>query len=119
MNHIEFGQKGEKLAKEYLENLGFTLIHSNYRASHAEVDLIMQDGNEVVFIEVKTRSYDYYGSPEEFVDQNKQDNMAFAASLYMIDNEYEGEIRFDIVAIILNVGLQKIKHIKDAFFPGL
>lgn len=119
MTNIEKGMQGEAMATKYLESLGYEILETNYRVSHAEVDIIARINKEIVFIEVKTRTYDYYGSPEEFVTKIKQNNLAFAASMYCADNEYEGEIRFDIIAIILKDSCKTFKHIEDAFFPGL
>lgn len=119
MNHNEFGKKGELIAAKYLQSIGYKIIETNWKASHTEVDIIAEHENQLVFVEVKTRSYDYYGSPEEFVDGKKQQNLTFAANRYMEKTEYEGEIRFDIIAIIMQNGTNKFNHIIDAFFPGL
>ena len=119
MTHIELGTKGEKIAENYLQSLGYEILETNYRASYAEVDIVAKDGNQIVFIEVKTRTYDYYGQPEEFVTRRKQQLMSFAAAIYCEDINHEGEIRFDIMAIILQGNMRNVKHMKDAFFPGL
>lgn len=119
MTHIEIGNKGEKIAADYLQSLSYEILELNYRASYAEVDIIARDKDQLVFIEVKTRTYDYYGSPEEFVTRRKQKNISFAAAIYCDDNHHEDEIRFDIMAVILQGNTRHIKHIKDAFFPGL
>lgn len=119
MDKLLFGKKGELLAKNHLISKDYEILKTNYRASYAEVDIIAKTGNEIIFIEVKTRSHDYYGRPEEFVTRNQQNNMAFAASIFCHDIDHEGEIRFDIIAIIMKDGLTEIKHIEDAFFPGL
>lgn len=119
MDKLLFGKKGELLAKNHLISLGYKILKTNYKASYAEVDIIAKLGKEVIFVEVKTRSHDYYGRPEEFVTRNQQNNMAFAATIYCNSIDHEGEIRFDIIAIIIKDGLTEIKHIEDAFFPGL
>ena len=119
MNNIELGTKGEKIAANYLESLGYEILETNYRASYAEVDIIAKDSGSIVFVEVKTRTYDYYGRPEEFVTRRKQKNISFAAAIYCEDINHEGEIRFDIIAIILQGNTRNVKQIKDAFFPGL
>ena len=120
MDNTQKGKLGEDAAVHFLEGKGYEIIERNYRASHAEVDIIATYENILVFVEVKTRSHDYYGQPEEFVTKKKQDYMAFAASIYMRDKEYEDEIRFDIIAIIMpGKTVSQIKHMEDAFFPGL
>lgn len=119
MENKALGNKGESIAVNYLKAKGYTILETNWRASHTEVDIIAEFNNQIIFIEVKTRSYDYYGPPEEFVDRRKQQNMTFAANRYMELKNYEGEIRFDIIAIILKGGYRKFNHIEDAFFLGL
>lgn len=119
MKHLELGIKGEQIAADYLQSIGYEILECNYRASYAEVDIIAKDKNQIVFIEVKTRTYDYYGRPEEFVTRRKQNNISFAAAIFCEELGHEGEIRFDIMAIILQGNTRNIKHIKDAFFPGL
>lgn len=119
MENKEFGQKGEDRAVSFLESKNYKILERNWQASHAEVDIIAFYNNLLVFIEVKTRSYDYFGPPEEFVSKKQQQNLIFAANRYMEKQAYEGELRFDIIAIIMKGGYQKINHIEDAFFPGL
>lgn len=119
MTNIELGTKGEQIAANYLKSIGYEILECNYRASYAEVDIVAKDGNQIVFIEVKTRTYDYYGQPEEFVTRRKQQLMSFAAAVYCDEINHEGEIRFDIIAIILQGNMRNTKHMKDAFFPGL
>ena len=119
MKNKELGEKGENLASNFLESKGYEILERNYRASYAEVDIIAKHNDTIVFIEVKTRTYDYYGKPEEFVTRQKQKNISFAAAIYCDDIGHEGEIRFDIMAIIFQGNTRNVKHIKDAFFPGL
>lgn len=121
MNHIDIGHKGEELAAVFLARKGYTILETNYRASHAEVDIIAQDKNGVlVFVEVKTRTNLAFGRPEAFVTETKQKLIAFAANRYMEHIGHDWEIRFDIVAIFLDTNRSvQVKHLKDAFFPGL
>lgn len=119
MKNKELGAKGEDIAANYLSSLGYKILERNYRASYAEVDIVAKHEETIVFVEVKTRTYDYYGRPEEFVTKQKQKNISFAAAIYCESINHEGEIRFDIMAIILQGNTRNVKHIKDAFFPGL
>lgn len=119
-DNIILGQKGETLAQEHLESLGFKVLAKNWRTGRAEVDIIAQDGNIIVFVEVKTRSSDRFGPPEFFVTTQKQRMLAGAASVYCEKIEHPGEIRFDVVSIILREdGKTKLEYLKDAFWPGL
>jgi putative endonuclease len=120
MNNQEKGGLGEQASVDFLKQKGYDILERNYRSSYAEVDIIAQFQNQLIFVEVKTRSYTFYGEPEEFVTRKKQQNMAFVASMYMDEKDYDGEIRFDIIGIILKGNsITKINHIEDAFFPGL
>jgi len=120
LDNKQKGILGEQAAVDFLQSKGYEILERNYRASHAEVDIIARHQNLLIFIEVKTRSHDYYGQPEEFVTRKKQEYMAFVASMYMQKHQYEGELRFDIIAIIMpRESVQQIKHMEDAFFPGL
>lgn len=119
-HHNEIGAKGEQIARAMLEEKGYQVLEQNWRFSRAEVDLIAKDGEILVFIEVKTRSSDYFGQPEEFVTPTKEAFMAQAASVYMDQIGHDWEIRFDIIGILYrNKDSFSIKHIEDAFFPGL
>ena len=115
------GALGEALAKEYLENLGYKLKDKNFRHSHSETDLIMQDGNCIVFCEVRTQSVDkkHYKTPAESISDNKKLSLAKGASYYMARHYHDSPIncRFDVVEVFLEKGgLQKINHIKNAFY---
>ncbi len=115
--HIQKGRLGEELAGKYLAAKGFRILESNYRYSRAEIDLIAQHGDQMVFVEVKTRSGNYSGDPESSVGNRKEEMMAMAADHYMNENDLETEVRFDIVSILLKTGGHEIHHIEDAFFP--
>jgi putative endonuclease len=115
--HITLGNRGEDIAAEHLLQKGYEILHRNWRYSRAEVDIIARIGNDWVFVEVKTRETDYFGYPEEAVTKAKQKQLQKAADAYLEANPIEGEIRFDIVAVILNDAKQEIHHIEDAFWP--
>jgi len=115
--HNQLGEKGEKLAEVYLKNLGYKIITTNWRERKFEIDIIAIDNEEVVFIEVKTRSTAFFGNPEEAVTQKKQKHLIDGADFYIQEKEIDLECRFDIVAIVLNSNHEEIKHIKNAFQP--
>lgn len=116
----EIGKKGEEIARDFLEQKGYKILEQNWRYSRAEIDLIASYQNALIFVEVKTRSYDYFGQPEDFVTAKKQKLMSSAASAYMQANNHQWEIRFDIVSILLSgKSSMKIQHFEDAFFLGL
>ena len=115
--HTELGTKGEILALEFLESKGYTILEINWHFEKTEVDIIAKNRNELVIVEVKTRTSDYFGLPEESVTREKQKHLAEAADEYLEQNNLDMDVRFDIVSITFGEGLPKIFHIKDAFFP--
>lgn len=116
--HNELGRYGEQLAKTYLEQQGYRILETNWVYGRAEIDLIAFYENQLIFVEVKTRKSVEHGEPEDFVDWKKEKQMEFASSVYIDKKNHQGEIRFDIVAIVFeNKEVYKINHIKDAFWP--
>lgn len=111
----EIGQNGENLAEDYLKNEGYKIIKRNFRCKQGEIDIIAIDNNELVFIEVKTRSTAKYGNPAEAVNTIKQKHLKNAAEFYVhIHNLYKRFIRFDVIEIYYNRAGYKINHIKQA-----
>lgn len=118
-DHNELGKKGEQLALEWLTDKGYTILETNWRFEKAEVDIIARDREELVIVEVKTRSTDFFGLPEEAVDTNKENLLIGAAEAYVEMNNLDIDVRYDIIAIVLQPGKARIRHIRDAFYPGL
>ncbi len=111
------GADGERLAIDHLCSKGFKILKTNWTYNKAEIDIIAAHNNYVVFVEVKTRSSDSFGEPEDFVNDAKQKMLSYAAEGYIFQNRYEGEIRFDIVAVSMSPdGVAEIRHIEDAFW---
>lgn len=110
------GAEGERIAAEYLEHQGLNILARNYRYDQAEVDLVCADGNELVFVEVKTRSSRMFGEPEESVTESKQEQLRKAAEGYcqefLLDDKF---YRFDIVTVILEGDKSIVRHFVDAF----
>jgi putative endonuclease len=118
MTHLDIGKSGESIAINFLEEKGYRIIRQNFRAGKGEIDLIAWSPEGcLVFVEVKTRSLDGYGGPEEAVDRKKQVMIARTAGSFMAQIGHEGEIRFDIISVLLARGeLKSIRHAEDAFF---
>ena len=115
--HNQLGEEGEKIAVNYLKSRGYIIHHTNWRMSHLEVDIIAEDNGELVFIEVKTRSSDKYGEPEEAVDDQKERDLLRLASVYLENLQLEVPARFDIISIIISVNTSNVTHFEDAFSP--
>ncbi len=111
----EIGNKGELLAANYLKKKGYEVLHKNYRAGKSEIDLICKDANFLVFVEVKTRSKVNFGNPESFVNDAKAAKIMEGAEAYMLENNWNDPIRFDIISILLQKETVEVQHFKDAF----
>jgi len=116
-DHNILGKKGETLALKMLSEKGYKILETNWRHKRDEIDIIALDGNEIVIVEVKTRSTDFFGDPEDSVDDLKMERLVRAADEYLEQNSLENECRYDIVSIIINNKIS-IRHIEDAFFPS-
>ncbi len=119
MNTIQKGKLGEDEAVRFLRKRGYRIRHQNWRYKHLEVDIVADDGNILVFVEVKTRASHTYGMPYEFVDYAKQAKLARAANQYIAATKHGGEIRFDVVSILYSEKNKayNIRLIRDAFWP--
>jgi len=113
--HNELGKKGEQLAVEYLQKKGYKILNRNWRYKKAEVDIIAQKKEVLAVVEVKTRSTDYFGNPQDFVNQKKIKLLVEAINEYVVSKNLDCEVRFDIIAILKNKSTFKIEHLKDAF----
>ncbi|MEL7004384.1 MAG: YraN family protein [Bacteroidota bacterium] len=112
----ETGNYGEKLAAEFLQSHGYIIRERNYRYRRLEIDLIAEKKDLVIFIEVKARTKTYFGLPEEAVDEKKADKIIEAADHYVYEINWNGNIRFDIISVILSGEQPTIKHFEDAFY---
>ena len=93
-----------------------TIRQRNYRFERGEVDIVADDGDEIVFVEVKARRSKSYGEPEEAVTENKQAQLQRVAEGYLFEHEIEDRAcRFDVVAIFFHNGKAQINHFKNAF----
>lgn len=116
--HNEKGTLGEQYACRHLEELGYQVIERNWRFGKDELDLIACTARELVIVEVKTRSSDQHGQPEEAVKKGKRSTMIRGANAYVRETGCELALRFDIVSVILHPnGKPYIHHIPDAFYP--
>ncbi len=111
---MKTGNKGEELAADFLVVRGYEIVARNYRYKHAEIDLIVKKDNCLIFVEVKTRSSSSFGEPETFVTDKKAAKVMEGAEQYMIEINWHGSIRFDIVSV--KTGRPPVVvHFEDAF----
>lgn len=108
------GKEAEIEAQRHLEKKGYRLLDSNYRTPLGEVDLVMEKGATVVFVEVRKRRSSGYGGAAESVTKKKQDRVGRAAMMYVKSKYLTGRnFRFDVVAVQGTV----LTHIENAFVP--
>lgn len=112
----EIGKEGEFLARTYLEKRGYTISHINWHWHHYELDIIAVSEEELVVVEVKTRSADYLLAPEEAVDEAKIKRTVTAADAYVRYFNVNLPVRFDIILLVKQAGGYTIEHIEDAFY---
>jgi putative endonuclease len=113
-----FGQEGESAAEQYLKNKGYRIVTRNLRSSVGELDLIAEDGQVLVFVEVKARRTDAFGGAIHAVHQRKQDKLIRLAAQYLARHHLKNRLcRFDVVLLQggANTGTAQIEHIENAF----
>lgn len=111
------GKQAEDAALDYLQRQGLTLITRNYRCRRGEVDLIMEQGRTLVFVEVRYRASSRFGSALESVDARKQTRLLHAAQHYLSTMRLNRPTRLDVVALMPEGGAVQIKWVQDAFRP--
>ncbi len=114
------GEKGERIAEDYLVARGWRVIDRRFRSGHRDIDLVMErvggEGRLVAFVEVKTRVSTAYGGPLGAVHWRKQREMAHAARDWMSRHREGGDsFRFDVVGIVYGMGQPEVVHVADAF----
>ncbi len=115
-DHNELGTLGEELAVEFLEKNGYKILETNWTFQKAEVDIIATKDSVLAVIEVKTRSSIEFGLPQDFVKPKKIQLLVKAINEYVISNDLDLEVRFDIIAIQKENKGFLIEHIEDAFY---
>lgn len=120
MNTKLLGNKGEQIATDYLFSKGYKILHRNFVAFGAEIDIVAMDEStdNIVFVEVKTLSNSYFEQPYEKVNFKKQKQIIKAANSYLVRHNIDKEARFDVVSIVANDATPlQIEHIISAFKP--
>lgn len=110
------GRLGEDMAHRYLRGRGCTVVARNYRppSGHGEIDLVVWDGEKLVFVEVKTRETSDFGEPDRAVDAEKQFHLIRAARDYARRAGVEWQhVRFDVLTVVLSP--RRIEWLRDAF----
>ena len=103
---------GEGRAVRYLKKGGYKILHRNYKCPFGEIDIIAQKDDVVCFVEVKTRSSDYFGAPNEAVNATRKERYKNSARYYFTNKEIDVTVRFDIIEVTPN----GVNHIENAFY---
>lgn len=111
--NIDIGRRGEDIAADFLRQKGYQILRRNYTFRRCEIDIIARKDNWLLFVEVKTRSYSYFGHPEEFVDAGQAARIMHAAEEFIYMINWHGHIRFDIISVKPDP-VPEIMHFEDA-----
>lgn len=114
--HNEFGKHGEEMAADYLRQKGYNVLHRNYRYLKSEIDIIAQIGNIVAIIEVKSRNSGFLEDLADTVNPKKIKLLVSAANEYIIKNDMDVEVRFDIITILKKGKDFELEHLESAFY---
>lgn len=114
------GHRAEVLACQHLQEKGLLLLEKNFQCRFGEIDLIMQDGDHIVFVEVRSRSRTDYGQVSESINRHKQDKIIKTATYYLQQQQwlYTRHSRFDVVAIQASADTLTLDWFKNAFWAG-
>ena len=114
--HNDLGKLGEELAVEFLQKNGYEILETNWTFQKAEIDIIAKKENILAIVEVKTRSSLDFGLPQDFVKPKKIQLLVKAVNEYVISNNLDIEVRFDIIAVHKEGQSFAIEHLIDAFY---
>lgn len=118
-DHNDLGKRGEDAAVDYLIQKGYQIVKRNWTYEKYEIDIIAQTPEYIIFVEVKTRSSDRWGNPEEAVSKGKIKRIVEAADFYLREFYIDFPARFDVIASIWNGKQFEIEHIDDAFMAPI
>ena len=115
-SHLDLGRAGEDAAVKFLKKQKFKILERNYRVKSGEIDIVAWDRDTLVFVEVKTRQSDFFAPPIQSVGFRKQRKLRRLVDRYLAGHEVpEGDVRFDVISIVMHRGKPEIEHIRNAF----
>lgn len=113
------GERGEQAAEAHLRRAGLRTLARRYRTPVGELDLVMREGDTIVFVEVKTQRDERYADPEQRVSLEKQRKTARCAAWYLnAHRKQDAACRFDVVTVICDTEPPRVTHHRDAFAPS-
>jgi len=113
--NLATGKLGEEIAKDYLKRKGYKIIEQNYKTKYAEIDLVTKKGKELVFVEVRTKKGEDFGTPEETLDKRKLRKLWGNAKAYTAWKKWQGPYRVDAVCVVLRYDnmIERINHYEN------
>ena len=112
--HYELGQWGEEVAADYLLRKGYTIVERNWKSGHRDLDIVAWDGQQLVFVEVKTRRNRAFTDPETAIDYQKMRHLRQAANHYIKYRRLDCDLRFDVITVVGTPETEpEIEHIED------
>lgn len=102
-SNVDKGKWGEELAANYLRERGYQIVFRNFYSKYGELDIVAQKNHSLIFVEVKTRTQDTFGTPGESVDLRKRKHMTYAANYFIQRFGFQHiDMRFDVIEVHLN-----------------
>ncbi|TXD82197.1 endonuclease [Subsaximicrobium wynnwilliamsii] len=114
--HNELGKKGELIAYDFLISHGYKIVARNFIYERAEVDIMALKDDILAVVEVKTRTSANFGDPQQFLKPKQMQRIIKAVDYYVNEHEMDVEVRFDIIAIVLNKKGMSLEHLENAFY---
>ncbi|MCF7916805.1 MAG: YraN family protein [Candidatus Omnitrophica bacterium] len=117
-HNLIIGNLGERIAKDYLKKKGYQIIEQNYRTRYAEIDLIAICKQVLIFIEVRTKIGERFGSPEETLSKKKINKITRNCLAYIHQNGWKKDYRIDAICVVFKRkrGLERISHYQNILF---
>ena len=113
--NLETGKMGEEIAKEFLKEKNYDIMEQNCKTRYSEIDLIAKKDDVLVFVEVRTKTSEMFGSPEETINKEKIRRLIRSANAYSAVKRWKGQYRIDAICIVLdqNHKLSRIQHYEN------
>ncbi|MFB6320211.1 YraN family protein [Saccharicrinis sp. FJH54] len=119
-NNRKKGNRGEELARIYLQQHGYHIRHTNWQFGHKELDIVAEKDSLLIVVEVKSRTTDIFENPEDAVSNKKIRMIIDATEAYLETYDVDLEVRFDVIAVLFQPGkAPEIEHFKDAFISPI
>ena len=100
--NLEVGEMGENVAEDFLREEGYKILDKNYRTKYFEIDIIAKKKDVLHFVEVRTKTNEKFGSPEETIDYKKKEKLLRSAKAYTTFNDCKGKYQVDVICIVLD-----------------